>query len=414
VTAVILSVTLTQSGPGPNVLSNAVSAQLAQTHLSNLLDLVNNDVYQNSRSVRLGYNTSLKYVADTLAEQAPSFVQSTQSFPVQIWELIGTPSFISSGLGEFAYNVDYAVPPYGHPGVLTDLPLTVHLDVYCEQFETGKTGALLILRGNCTYAIKAENAIAAGYDALIIVNNVPDGIPQVTLGADYDIVVVTTTEAAGLSVVVAHETEAQLISVSVSSQIEDTVTTNLCADTPDGDASTVVVLGSHLDSVDAGPGMNDNGSGSAANLVLAIKFYELGLKATNKLRFCWWAAEEIGLIGSTKYVEQASATGEINNIAGTYIMKCFFLKINFFFQLTSTMTCWEAPTTAVACTMSSLPPAMSFPTSSTRRSHSRVFSRTFFFFFRLTFFFLLIFLTIQEILQRKQLPVHSDPHGRPQ
>src|SRR4029078_313549 len=54
----------------------------------------------------------------------------------------------------------------------------------------------------------------------------------------------------------------------------------------------------------AGPGINDNGSGSAALLELA---QQLGkLKPENTLRFAWWGAEEEGLVGSTAYVEDLS------------------------------------------------------------------------------------------------------------
>ena len=61
----------------------------------------------------------------------------------------------------------------------------------------------------------------------------------------------------------------------------------------------VVMAGAHLDSVPAGPGINDNGSGSAALLVAEA----LGkLKPENTLRFAWWGAEEAGLVGSTAYV----------------------------------------------------------------------------------------------------------------
>ncbi|WP_035285179.1 M28 family peptidase, partial [Actinokineospora spheciospongiae] len=58
----------------------------------------------------------------------------------------------------------------------------------------------------------------------------------------------------------------------------------------------------HLDSVPEGPGINDNGSGSAALLETAL---QLGgsPKVNNAVRFAWWGAEELGLVGSTKYVQ---------------------------------------------------------------------------------------------------------------
>jgi aminopeptidase Y len=60
------------------------------------------------------------------------------------------------------------------------------------------------------------------------------------------------------------------------------------------------VVGAHLDSVPEGPGVNDNGSGSAAVLEVARQLAASKPKAT--VRFAWWGAEELGLLGSQAYV----------------------------------------------------------------------------------------------------------------
>ncbi|MFJ5221312.1 M28 family metallopeptidase [Streptomyces sp. NPDC088400] len=77
---------------------------------------------------------------------------------------------------------------------------------------------------------------------------------------------------------------------------------NLIADWPGGDTNQVVMAGSHLDSVTAGAGINDNGSGSAAILETALAVSRAQLKPTKHLRFAWWGAEELGLVGSRYYV----------------------------------------------------------------------------------------------------------------
>ena len=78
---------------------------------------------------------------------------------------------------------------------------------------------------------------------------------------------------------------------------------NLTADWSAGDANQVVMLGGHSDSVEAGPGINDNGTGSAALLEVALTVAEQQLQPAKKLRFAWWGAEELGLVGSSHYVE---------------------------------------------------------------------------------------------------------------
>ncbi|NUR04955.1 MAG: M28 family peptidase [Streptomyces sp.] len=82
---------------------------------------------------------------------------------------------------------------------------------------------------------------------------------------------------------------------------------NLIADWPGGNAGQVVMAGSHLDSVSRGPGINDNGSGSAAVLETALAVSRAGYHPTKHLRFAWWGAEELGIVGSGHYVDGLSA-----------------------------------------------------------------------------------------------------------
>ncbi len=82
---------------------------------------------------------------------------------------------------------------------------------------------------------------------------------------------------------------------------------NLIAEWPQGDANSVVMMGSHLDSVSSGPGINDNGTGSAGVLEAALAFAASGQAPKNRLRFAWWGSEELGLIGSNKYVSSLTS-----------------------------------------------------------------------------------------------------------
>lgn len=83
-------------------------------------------------------------------------------------------------------------------------------------------------------------------------------------------------------------------------------TRNVIAQTNTGRTDEIVLSGAHLDSVPEGPGINDDGSGVAANLEIALR---LGADApvTNAVRFVWFGAEEEGLVGSQQYVQGLSA-----------------------------------------------------------------------------------------------------------
>jgi aminopeptidase Y len=70
------------------------------------------------------------------------------------------------------------------------------------------------------------------------------------------------------------------------------------------------MVGGHLDSVGAGPGINDNASGSAAILETAIRMARV--KPVNTVRFAFWSAEESGLVGSNYYVNNLTAAEKAN------------------------------------------------------------------------------------------------------
>ena len=94
---------------------------------------------------------------------------------------------------------------------------------------------------------------------------------------------------------------------------------NIITETASGNDDWVVAVGGHLDSVQRGPGINDNGSGSAAILEIAIQMSKLGIVPKNKVRFFWFAAEELGLLGANAYL-QSLTKNEISKMA---LMLCF-------------------------------------------------------------------------------------------
>jgi carboxypeptidase Q len=75
---------------------------------------------------------------------------------------------------------------------------------------------------------------------------------------------------------------------------------NVLAQTKYGDPSSVLVIGAHSDSVEAGPGVNDDGSGLSS--ILEIAKLLASYRVRNSVRFGWWSGEESGKLGSTYYV----------------------------------------------------------------------------------------------------------------
>jgi len=126
-----------------------------------------------------------------------------------------------------------------------------------------------------------------------------------------DVPVIEMSAEAGAALVEFIEAEAGAgrevtLTVTTSTVSEVRESENVIANTTTGRTDRVVVSGPHLDSVIKGPGINDNGSGSAAQLETALQMSELGIEPVNQVRFIWFGAEEAGLVGSTYYVSQLS------------------------------------------------------------------------------------------------------------
>ncbi|MEV6346489.1 M20/M25/M40 family metallo-hydrolase [Actinoplanes sp. NPDC051851] len=82
---------------------------------------------------------------------------------------------------------------------------------------------------------------------------------------------------------------------------------NVVAEWPYGDDTHVIMAGAHSDSVAAGPGINDDGSGVAALLANAAAITQADLRPTKRIRFGFWGAEEQGDVGSGYYVSHLTS-----------------------------------------------------------------------------------------------------------
>lgn len=168
---------------------------------------------------------------------------------------------------------------------------------------TGKIA--LIQRGACTFAQKQQNAADAGAAGAIIYNNT-EGELNGTLGSPDAARIPTggVGQADGRALAAAAAEGEVVVNLEVRELQEERTTSNVLAETRGGDAANTVMLGAHLDGVSEGPGINDNGSGTAGLLEAALELARADRHGTheNTVRFAFWSAEELGLIGSEHYV----------------------------------------------------------------------------------------------------------------
>ena len=174
-----------------------------------------------------------------------------------------------------------------------------------EDFDGFPDGGIALLRrGTCTFGTKARNAEKAGA-AAALVSNAEEPAGEVLLGAldrpAVGIPVVGTSAVVGEELLAREGPSGMRVFVGDGTS---NVTTNVIAQTRGGDEKETVMLGAHLDSVAQGPGINDNGSGSATVLEIALQLEKLDAEPRNRVRFAFWGAEELGLVGSRHYVER--------------------------------------------------------------------------------------------------------------
>ncbi|MFK8909685.1 M28 family peptidase [Streptomyces sp. YS-3] len=186
---------------------------------------------------------------------------------------------------------------------------------YASDTFTGRIA--LVKRGSCTFQQKEAVAARAGAAGIILYNHSGDAPVHGTVGDPAE----AHIPAVGISLADGEALAAQVargevtVTLDVATEAVAHRTRNVVAQTRTGDPDHVVALGSHLDSVKAGPGINDNGSGSAGLLEVALRLAEETKQTrkhpkplANKVRFAWWSGEELGLLGSEHYVKSLTRT----------------------------------------------------------------------------------------------------------
>jgi Zn-dependent M28 family amino/carboxypeptidase len=313
---------------------NKVTVANMMTHEQALQDIA--DANNGTRAAGTsGNEATTDYVLHTMQsagwqthKQTFEFPFFNETGPATLEETAPTPTTYTEG-------TDYALMTYSgagdKTGTVVPVDVTVPIDPNsdpstsnsgCEasDFAGFPAGAIaLVQRGTCTFGAKAQNAETAGASAIVIFNEGQLGrqdVVQGTLGAPVGIPAIGTSYQLGADTVQRINDGATITWHVVTSTENGTKTTsNVVADSPWGDQDKTVVVSAHNDSVPAGPGINDDGSGTSMDLELARQLGKGGLKPRNHVRFLWVGAEELGLLGSQYYVDHLSSAERSQIIA---------------------------------------------------------------------------------------------------
>src|SRR5215207_808504 len=313
-----------------SALRDAVTVTAIRAHQQKLQEIATANG-GNRASGSPGYDASARYVEQKLRDAGYQVVVQPFQFPFFEERSKSEVARLNPDPKTYAHGTDFLTLRYSGSGTVEGRVVPTSDIVLPPTSEPSSTSGCepadfppapadlavaLVQRGTCPYQTKVANAAAAGYDAVIIFNEGQEGRRDVvagTLGAPVSIPVVFASFAAGEELhrlAQKGEVRARVRTDVVS---ENRETANVISETSDGTADRVVVVGAHLDSVQEGPGINDNGSGTATILEIALQMRRLGLAPTNRLRFAFWGAEEHGLLGSKHYIDQLPQE-ELNRI----------------------------------------------------------------------------------------------------
>lgn len=286
------------------------------------------DAHGGSRALETpGYEASAAYVEEALT--AAGYTPERQYFTFEDL-VVDDLSLVAAGVEPaddlYAAEFSPATPDDGLTGpVVQPVDDLRHGCTAADWDGVDATGAVaLVSRGACAFSVKVANAMADGAAAVVLYNNVDEPLNPTLGTAGTWVPTVGISLSDGQAILAALEGGAPAeATYDYQFHVDEFETFNVLAQTPAGRANNVVMAGAHLDGVEDGPGINDNGSGSMAILEVAVQLAAAAEEdgwPDNAVRFAWWGAEEVGLRGSTHYVDDlvANDPAALDDIA-TYL-----------------------------------------------------------------------------------------------
>lgn len=260
---------------------------------------------KNRHTSSSGHNDTVDYIYNTIASMSDYWDVELQPFNATL-QIYGNANLTVNGQA-----VNVTVMSNSPSGTFAGYEVVPVDNVGCEQSDYPSTlegKVALISRGECTFSSKSARAGVAGAVAAIVYNNI-EGALSGTLGAEEDEIGARVPTSGmsmedGLALIEQIKSEEVSVNYIVDTLIETVFTNNVIATSKVGVPENTLFIGAHSDSVYAGPGINDNGSGSASLLTIAKALY--GFATSSRIRIAWWSAEEHGLLGSEYYVATAS------------------------------------------------------------------------------------------------------------
>ncbi|KAI0804011.1 peptidase family M28 [Xylaria sp. FL0064] len=300
-----------QAGTKPLIDTELLQAQISTDNLFKraevLYDIAKSSEEQFGHPTRVigseGHRRSLEYIASEISRLGDYYTLSTQPFPAVMGQVFEYRLVLGHTVPESALPMSLTPPTTGKEPVYGDLVLVDNQGCDSSDYPESVSGNIaFILRGTCSFGTKSALAGKAGAIAAVVFNSETGGLSG-TLGVPSSHHVATFGLSGKDAEPIVEKLKAgdTMDSIAFIDSVVTTInTTNIIAQTVEGDPENCVMVGAHSDSVGEGPGINDDGSGSLTLLEVATRLANFSVN--NCVRFAWWAGEEEGLLGSDYYV----------------------------------------------------------------------------------------------------------------
>lgn len=249
-----------------------------------------------------GHWKTIDYILKEIRKLGGYYSVSTQKFKAVDGEVKSFSLLINGTLPKSTEALSLTPPTPHKKPVNGNLVLVANYGCSLEDFPANTAGSIvLVQRGECAFGAKSINAGLSGALGAIIFDKDPlRGTLGEPTGKEVPTVSITTADAQEYIDTLTKDPEAAIeVTLYIDGYVKRIAVLNVVAESKFGDHDNVVSLGAHSDSVSAGPGINDDGSGTVS--LLQVAKYLANFQVNNAVRFAWWAAEEEGLLGSYYY-----------------------------------------------------------------------------------------------------------------
>ena len=303
----VLSILISACNPPVQEVISPSSNNIELAILDNLdADRIYSNVEELAKEPRVAGTASEKGAANFITEQLETYGYSVEFQDFQFDQYI-FPQHVEFTIEGLDKSFSPAPFQYSVSGNVTGELIYVNNGLTSDYEKIDVKGKIAVASISDIYF---EEIVlnAAGAGAVGVIINFNDSMPNTgwSLGKHHDNFIPTialSTDDGKSLVNLMRGNESLTGTVTIEgADIQNRESQNIIVTKPSKTSDDeIIIVGAHYDSVESSPGASDNASGTAVLLEVARAFESFS--TDKELRFLFFGAEELGLIGSEKYLD---------------------------------------------------------------------------------------------------------------